>query len=154
MSRIVLSVPDASRYPGKHPSPVPRETQRLAPRARVPAPTPPGRRALVAQTHPRLRVAIEHALLGEGYELVDGPWAASGAPVLLFAGAGDGLHVLKARDVAAALEGLSGGPGALHGSSLAPGIHAFVPRPFGVADVLRVARAVNGFDCRRRAPEP
>ncbi len=119
----------------------------------MPALMPAGRRAVVAESHPRLRVAIEHALLGEGYELVDGPPSASEAPVLLFAGAGDGLHVLEARDVADALDGLSGGPGALHGA-LAPGIHAFVPRPFGVADVLRVARAIDGFDYRRRTPEP
>ena len=110
-----------------------------------------GRLAVVAEPHPRSRAAIEHALLGEGYRLVDGE--TSKAPVLLFAGAGDGLHVLEARDVTAVLEGISGGPGALHGSPLAPGIHAFVPRPFGVADVLRVARAVDGFDCRRRIPE-
>ena len=111
----------------------------------------PGRRAVVAEPHPRSRAAIEHALLGEGYKLVDG--GTSEVSVLLFAGAGDGLHVLEARDVAAALEVLSGGPGALHGSPLAPGIHAFVPRPFGVVDVLRVARAVDGFDCRRRTPD-
>lgn len=108
---------------------------------------------MVAEPCPRSRVAIEHALLREGYELVDGE-GASEAPVLLFAGAGDGLHVLEARDVSGALKDILDSPGPLrrHGS-VALGIHAFVPRPFGVADVLRVARAVEGFDCRRRVPE-
>ena len=114
---------------------------------------PPARRAMVAEPCPRSRAAIEHALVHEGYELVDGE-GASEAPVLLFAGSGDGLHVLEARDVACALEDISEfpGPSRCHGS-VALGIHAFVPRPFGLADVLRVARAVEGFDFRRRVPE-
>lgn len=108
---------------------------------------------MVAEPHPRSRAAIEHALLREGYRLVDGEELPE-APVLLFAGDGDGLHIFEARDVAGALEGIYAGPGTLRvEGSPALGIHAFVPRPFGVADVLRVARAVEGFDCRRRAPE-
>ena len=116
---------------------------------------PAGRRAVVAEPHPRSRAAIEHALIGEGYRVVDGdePGAHGEAPVLLFAGSGDGLHVLEARDVAGALAGISGISPFRGDGSPALGIHAFVPRPFGVADVLRVARAVSGFDCRRRAPE-
>lgn len=109
---------------------------------------------VVAEPNPRSRAAIEHALLGEGYLVVDGDApGAYEAPVLLFAGDGDGLHVLEARDVSGALAGISGVPSLRGDRSPALGIHAFVPRPFGVADVLRVARAVSGFDCRRRAPE-
>ena len=148
MSRIA---PYAPRIVGRRPTPAPREPVLHEHSARSPEPVFQGRRAVVVEPHVRSRTAIEHALLGEGYGLVDGEF--SGTPVLLFAGARDGLHVLEARDVAAVLEGLSGGPGGLHGPPLAPGIHAFVPRPFGIADVLRVARAVDGFDCRRRTPE-
>ena len=73
--------------------------------------------------------------------------------MVLFAGVGDGLHVFEARDVDVALADLYGGSGPFGGSP-ALGVHAFVPRPFGAADVLRVARAVCGFDRRRRAPGP
>ena len=111
---------------------------------------------MVAEPHPRLRVAIEHALMGEGYRVVDGePFGDSEEPVILFAGDGDGLHVFEARDVAGALADLCAGSGPSRGAgSPALGVHAFVPRPFGVADVLRVAQVVRGFDRRRRAPEP
>ena len=131
------------------------EPERSASAGRAQDPSPTGRRVLVAEPYPRSKAAIEHALLGEGYRVVDedvpGDYE---APVLLLAGDGDGLHVLEARDVAGALAGISGVPGSLRGDrSPALGIHAFVPRPFGVADVLRVARAVSGSDCRRRAPE-
>ena len=114
------------------------------------------RRAVVAETHPRLRAAIEHALRGEGYRVVDGELPCdSEEPVILFAGIEDGLHVFEARDVAAALTDLCGSSGPRRGAgSPSLGIHAFVPKPFGAADVLRVARVVVGFDRRRRAPEP
>ena len=109
---------------------------------------------MVAEPHLRSRVAIEHALVHEGYKLVDEEEASSEAPVLLFAGAGDGLHVLEARDVTGALKNIFESPGPLRSDgAVALGIHAFVPRHFGVTDVLRVARAVEGFDCRRRVPE-
>jgi len=32
------------------------------------------------------------------------------------------------------------------------GIHAFLPKPFGVLDILRVVRAVGGFDARKQGP--
>lgn len=142
----------ASTETSTSPASSPREPERSA--GGAPCTVPTGRRAVVAEPHPRSRAAIEHALIGEGYRVVDGdePGAHDDeAPVLLLAGSGDGLHVLEARDVAGALAGISGGPGPVRGDgSPALGIHAFVPRPFGVADVLRVARAVSGFDCRRR----
>ena len=109
---------------------------------------------MVAEPHPRLRVAIEHALMGEGYRVVDGePFGDSEEPVILFAGDGDGLHVFEARHDAGALADPYGGSGPSVGA-FAHGVRAFVPRPFGAADVLRVARAVCGFDRRRRAPGP
>ena len=75
--------------------------------------------------------------------------------MILFAGDGDGLHVFESRDVAGALADLHDGSGPVRGNrSPALGVHAFVPRPFGVADVLRAAQVVGGFDRRRRAPEP
>ena len=139
-----VAVSEATRHLMKPPSPERR------------GPTTPDRRAVVAEPHPRLRIAIEHALLGEGYRVVDGePFGDSEEPVILFAGSGDGLHVFEARDVAGALADLGEGSGPLRGNrSPALGVHAFVPRPFGVTDVLRAARAVGGFDRRRRAPEP
>lgn len=141
------------RDPGKHPLPASRETGFPPGAIDTPRPRFPGRRAVVAEPHPRSRAAIEHVLVREGYRLVRGE-EASEAPVLLFAGAGDGLHILEARDVDGALRDIFEAPGPLRGEgSVALGIHAFVPRPFGVADILRVARAVEGFDCRRRTPE-
>jgi hypothetical protein len=69
--------------------------------------------------------------------------------VLLLVGSEDGLHVLEARDVA----GLPG-EDLLHRLILrADGIHAFVPKPFGASDVLRVVWAVSGFDSRKRSPQ-
>ena len=131
----------------------PRDPRSRFPAGFVPEPAPSGRRAVVAEPDPRSRAAIEWALLGEGYRLVEGaPPAPSDEPVLLLAGDGGGLHVLASRDIAGALAGLSGGAGAVREESPAAGIHAFVPRPFGAADVLRLARAVSGFDCRRRSP--
>ena len=115
-------------------------------------PAAPVHRAVVAEPCPRLRAAIEHVLLGEGYRVQE-PSGHEDGPVVLFAGAGDGLHVFEARDVAGALADLYGGSGPFVGS-FALGVRAFVPRPFGAADVLRVARAVCGFDRRRRAPGP
>lgn len=106
---------------------------------------------MVAEPCHRSRAAIEQALLGEGYRLADGDATPSREPVLLFAGDDEGLHVLETRDVPAALAELPGGSGSIS-AALAPGIHAFVPRPFGAADVLRVARIVVGFDRRRRRP--
>lgn len=142
----------ASREPGRRTLSVPREPERNHDVRRAARPKHPGRLAVVAEPHPRSRAAIEYALVCEGYELVDREGALE-APVLLFAGAGDGLHVLEVCDVAGALRDILWVSGPSRGEgSVALGIHAFVPRPFGLADVLRVARAVEGFDCRRKVP--
>ncbi len=143
-------------FAGKPRSPERREPGRHDATGRLAGHTAPDRQAVVAEPCPRLRAAIEHALRGEGYRVLDGSLSSdSEEPVILLAGDGDGLHVLEARDVAGALMDLCGSPGMLRGEgSPALGIHDFVPRPFGAADVLRVARAVGGFDPRRRAPEP
>ncbi|QIN77335.1 hypothetical protein GBA65_01075 [Rubrobacter marinus] len=143
-------------YAAEPRSPAPGDPGRRDATGRAVAPAALARRAVVAEPCPRLRAAIEQALRGEGYRVVDGglPGGSEGT-VILLAGDGDGLHVLEARDVAGALVDLCGGQGMPRGvKSPALGIHAFLPRPFGAADVLRVARAVGGFDPRRRAPEP
>ena len=154
MSRLFSSgYASGSNVVPRHQPPLP---QRSAPEGHAPRhPVIPDRRAVVVELHPRLRIAIEHALLGEGYRVVDGQLPGSEEPVILFAGDKDGLHVFEAHDVAGALTDLhegSGPPG--RDRSPALGVHAFVPRPFGVADVLRVALAVGGFDRRRRATGP
>jgi hypothetical protein len=132
------------------------ESARHAAAGRVSGSAIQARQAVVAEECPRLRAAIEHALRGEGYRVLDGePAVGSKEPVVLLVGAGDGLHVLEASDVAGALSDLCESSGSLRGEgSPALGIHAFVPRPYGAADVLRVARTVCGFDRRRRTPEP
>jgi hypothetical protein len=65
--------------------------------------------------------------------------------------AGDGLYVFESRDAASTLEGLDPGAAPSLETLLGvTGIQAFVPKPFGAEDVLRVVRAVRGFDGRRR----
>lgn len=146
----------APRHPVKPRPPERHEPARHAAAGRVNGSANQARQAVVAEECPRLRAAIEHALRGEGYRVLDGePAGSSKEPVVLLVGAGDGLHVLEASDVAGALSELCDGSGPLRGErSPALGIHAFVPRPYGAADVVRVARTVCGFDRRRRAPEP
>lgn len=161
MSRIGPSdyavVPEAPRYPAGRPlSPDRHEPGGHAATGYGAGSSIPSRRAVVAEPHPRLRVAIEHALISEGYRLACGEsFGGSEEPVILFAGDVDGLHVFESCDVAGALADLYDGSGPVRGNrSPALGVHAFVPRPFGVADVLRVAQVVGGFDNRRRAPGP
>jgi hypothetical protein len=158
LSRFAPSVYAEGSYAPHPVKPDPSERHepaRHAAAGRVNGPATQARQAVVAEACPRLRAAIEHALRGEGYRVLDGePVGGSEEPVVLLVGAGDGLHVLEARDVAGALSDLCESSGPLRGEgSPALGIHAFVPRPYGAADVLRVARAVCGFDRRRRVPE-
>ena len=143
-------------FAGKPRSQERREPDRDDATGRSAGPTTPVRQAVVAEPCPRLRAAIEHALRGEGYRLLEVENSGGmGETVILLAGDRDGLHVLEARDVAGALMDLDESPGMLRGEeSPALGIHAFVPRPFGAADILRVARTVGGFDPRCRPHEP
>lgn len=103
-----------------------------------------------------MQAVLEHLLVCEGYE-VWRPRKALGkplGPVLLLVGSEDGLHVLETRDVAELLaEALPGEDLLYQFITRADGIHAFVPKPFGASDVLRVVWAVSGFDSRKRSPK-
>ena len=120
-------------------------------------PTYPDRkisRAVIAESHPTVATVLEHLLKREGYsvELWVKNCALQAGPALLLASAEDrsGLYVFEVRDICRTLEELTINPGGLARSlSLAEGIHAFLPEPFGAADVLRVVRAVSGFDGSR-----
>lgn len=114
---------------------------------------------MIVEPHPAVQAVLEHLLVREGYA-VEACGEASGVapgqtPALLLVGAGngDGLYVFRTRDVAGVLVALTGGEG-LSGRSHLPtfGIHAFVPKGFGIVDILRVVRAVSGFDERKKAP--
>lgn len=115
--------------------------------------TPERPRAVIFEHHPAVRAVLEYLIAREGYSVEargEAPFAAPG-PALMLVAAGDGLYVFESRDAASTLEDLD--PGAA--SSLETligvrGIQAFVPKPFGAEDVLRVVRAVRGFDGRRR----
>ncbi|MBA4116564.1 MAG: hypothetical protein H0X71_09070 [Rubrobacter sp.] len=141
------------RTPGVHPSP--EITRR--------------ERAIIVEPHPAVQAVLEHLLLREGY-LVEafGKFSAAlpgqtpvlAPPVLLLVGTGggDGLYVFRTRDVAGVLAALDGEPEL---SEIVPsagwdlsafGIHAFVPKPFGIVDILRVIRAVGDFDERKKGP--
>lgn len=113
------------------------------------------RRAVVAEQHPAVQAVLEHLLVCEGYEV----WCPRKAleellgPVLLLVGSEEGLHVLETRDVAGILAEALPGADLLHRFiSRADGIRAYVPKPFGASDVLRVVWAVSGFDSRKRSP--
>lgn len=114
-------------------------------------------RAVIWEPHPAVRAVLEHLLLREGYvvEVCGDDREAAPGPALLLAGAedGSGLHVFRTRDAAGALPRLSGGVGLPGVPGLeAFGIHVFLPKPFGSADVLRVVWAVGGFDGRKKGP--
>jgi hypothetical protein len=118
--------------------------------------TPESSRVVIVEPHPAVRVVLEYLLAREGYTVETPGEAPFAGPALLLVAAedGGGLHVFKTRNAAETLEGLSRGahpsPGSLSGIT---GIQAFVPKPFGAGDVLRVVRAVSGFDGRRRAKD-
>lgn len=144
---------------------------RRVPGARLSPETTWGDRAIIVEPHPAVQAVLEHLLIREGYtvetfgetskaapEQEPGPLPFPTPPVLLLVGAerGDGLYVFRTREVAGVLAALNGGPeqpeGALsNGFNLSSfGIHAFIPKPFGMVDILRVVRAVGDFDERKQ----
>ena len=147
-----------------------------ATRSRTSPGTTWGERAIIVEPHPAVQAVLEHLLLREGYEVEafgeaseaapgrtpeQGPrrlTTGSSPPVLLLvgAGSGDGLYVFRTRNVAGVLDTLAGD--AEPSEEAVPrvsnlsvfGIHAFVPKPFGISDILRVVRAVGDFDERKK----
>jgi CheY-like chemotaxis protein len=136
-------------------------------------------RAVVVESQPAVQAVLEHALLREGYAVETFRGTAEAAseqapeqglqqayvpisPVLVLvgAGSGEGLYVFRTRDVTGVMAALAGDagletPGVVGVGRLslpAFGIHAFVPKPFGITDVLRVVRAIGGFDERKKGP--
>ena len=118
---------------------------------------------MIVEPHPAVQAVLEHLLIREGYAVEargEAPGVAPGrmpglTPVLLLVGAedGDGLYVFQTRDVAGVLATLTEGaelPGGLNLPVF--GIHAFLPKLFGILDILRVVRAVGGFDARKQGP--
>jgi hypothetical protein len=116
-------------------------------------PTSKRPRAVIFEHHPAVSTVLEYLIASEGYCVEtrgEAPFAAPG-PALMLVAAGDGLYVFESRDAASTLEGLDPGAAPSLETLLGvTGIQAFVPKPFGAEDVLRVVRAVRGFDGRRR----
>ena len=112
-------------------------------------------RAVIVEPHPAVRAVLEYLLAREGYAVETWEVASHVAPgptlLLIAAEDGSGLHVVESLDAAETLAQLPrderASPKALSGVT---GIQAFIPKPFGAGDVLRVVRAVRGFDGRRR----
>jgi len=126
-------------------------------------------RAIIVEPHPAVQAVLEHLMLREGYlveafgkvsEASPGQTPVLAPPVLLLVSAGgdDGLYVFRTRDVTGVLAALDGEtkPSEIVSSAgwdlSAFGIHAFVPKPFGIVDILRVVRAVGDFDERKKGP--
>lgn len=114
-----------------------------------------GRRAVLLEDHPALGAVLEHLLSREGYEveLLEAGSRARPGPALLMVDDEErgGLHILRVRDAEKALERVSAEGSAGTSSVEAEGVRAFVPVPFGSGDVLRVVRAVSGFDGRKKS---
>jgi CheY-like chemotaxis protein len=110
---------------------------------------------VIVEWHPAVQAVLEHMLLQEGYTVKTYGEAAQvapeRAPVLLLVSAkeGDGLYVFRTHDVSGVLAMLSEGAN-LSGPTLSAfGIYAFLPKPFGIVDILRIVCAVGGFDGRK-----
>ncbi len=114
-------------------------------------------RAVIVESHPAVRAVLEYLLAREGYAVeafaTEEPFVAVPGPALLLVAAGDGgdLYVFLSEDVSEILGGFVPGTG---GSAVAfsgaIGIQAYLPKPFGGEDVLRVIGMVGGFEGRRR----
>lgn len=140
---------------------------RRVPEARPSPETTWGDRAIIVELHPAVQAVLEHLLIREGYtveafggasEAAPGQLPFPTSPVLLLVGAesGDGLYIFRTRDISGVLAALDGGPEPPEGdlpngfNLSAFGIHAFVPKPFGILDILRVVHAVGDFDERKK----
>jgi FixJ family two-component response regulator len=107
------------------------------------------------EPHPAVLTVLEYLLVREGYAVeafaTEEPFVAVPGPALLLVAVGDGLYVFLSEDVSETLGGFvpgtGGSPVAFSGAT---GIQAFLPKPFGVEDVLRVVKMVGGFEGRRR----
>jgi hypothetical protein len=108
---------------------------------------------VIFESHLAVRVVLEYLLLREGYSVDsrgEAPFAVAG-PAHVLVGDEAGLYVFVSGNVVGTIKGLdpelSYSPGTF---AEVIGIRVFVPKPFGAGDVLRVVRAVRGFDGRRR----
>jgi hypothetical protein len=110
----------------------------------------------VVEPHPAVRAVLEYLLGREGFRVeafaAEGPLVATPGPALMLVAAGDGLRVFLSEDAAETLDGfVAGDDGMPVTLSGATGLQAFLPKPFGVEDVLRVVGMIRGFEGRRRA---
>jgi len=106
------------------------------------------------EPHPTVRVVLEYLLVREGYAVEVGevpfPVAPGRALLLVAAADGSGLYAFVCENAADAPAAIEPGAGSsLENLSGTRGIEAFLPKPFGMEDVLRVVRLVDGFDGRR-----
>lgn len=118
-------------------------TSEVRPESRL-EPRPEPRRAVVSEEQFAVRAVLERLLRREGYavEVWGGSLPPAPGPALVLVAEAGGLHVLAARDVG----GFSppGVEGSEDGWKPPDGEHVFVPKPFGVGDVLRAVREVDG----------
>lgn len=106
------------------------------------------------EPHPTVRVVLEYLLTREGYAVKVGeapfPVAPGRALLLVAATDGGGLYAYVSDNAAEARAEIEPGTaGSFENLSGTRGIEAFLPKPFGMEDVLRVVRLVDGFDGRR-----
>ena len=114
-------------------------------------PTPERPRAVIFEPHPAVRAVLEYLLARDGYSVESSGALAREGPALMLVAAGDGLYVFESRDAAETLEALDPRVASSFETLCGvTGIQAFVPKPFGAGDVVRVVRVVRGFDARRR----
>ena len=114
--------------------------------------TPERPRVVIFEPHPVVRVALECLLTREGFraEAGDETSTVASGPALMLVGDEGGLYVFKSRDAAETLEQFQLDAQFSEALSAVTGIWAFVPKPFGADDLLRVVRTVRGFDGRRK----
>lgn len=119
----------------------------------------PRLRAVIVEPHSSVRAVLEYLLMKEGFsvevwrEVPPATVQPGPALVLLAAEKLGGLCIFEVQDVSDALIDLSQDAVLLQESlGRAEGIWSYIPKPFGVGDVLRVVRAVSSFDARKKSP--